>query len=52
MGDNIKVIGANTMALFISLTEVEQMLQVLVLSATLVYTIAKAVKAIRDFKKE
>jgi hypothetical protein len=51
MDENIKVIGANTMALFISLTEVEQMLQVLVLSASMIYTITKAIKAVRDFKK-
>jgi hypothetical protein len=51
MGDNIKVIGANTVALFISLTEVEQILQILVLAITLVYTITKAIKAVRDFKK-
>jgi hypothetical protein len=51
MGDNIKVIGANTMALFISLTEVEQILQILVLTASMIYTITKAIKAVRDFKK-
>jgi hypothetical protein len=51
MDDNFKVIGANTMALFISLTAVEQILQILVLTASMIYTITKAVKAIRDFKK-
>jgi len=51
MGDNIKFYLANISAIVLSLSDIEQILQVLVLSATLIYTITKAIRAVRDFKK-
>jgi hypothetical protein len=51
MEENIKFYMANAAAIIVSFSQVEQILQILVLATTLVYTITKAVKAIRDFKK-
>jgi hypothetical protein len=47
MDDSIKFYLANISAIIVSLSDVEQLLQVLVLSATLVYTLAKLYKLLK-----
>lgn len=51
--EELKIVGINTGALIFSMTNVIDILQVLVLSATLIYTIYKFVRMIKmDIKKK
>ena len=49
-GDLLKVLGANTGALALSLTDVEYVLQISILGVSLVYAITKTAIAMRELK--
>ena len=50
--DLVKVLGANSGALALSLTDLETALKIMVLSVSLVYTVVKTAHAIRHWKQE
>jgi hypothetical protein len=49
-GDDIRLYLANIFAFTISLSEIEQVLQIVVLSATLVYTCVKIIQLLKPKK--